>query len=121
MAESGTFIFGDPDGYAARFGDARANLTITGAGDFKARLTRLKLKHLEIFRFCESLPRIAYISLPPEWIFLSFSVGKVSPIVDGFAIRNGDIVLHARAAFMHQRSSSECRWGLISVSPKQLA
>jgi hypothetical protein len=66
MAENGTLTFSDPDGYAAGFGDAHINLTITGAGDFKARLTRLKLKDLEVYRCCESLPRLAYISLPPS-------------------------------------------------------
>src|SRR5258708_1871994 len=121
MAESGTIVYGDPDNYAVRFGDIRVNLTITGAGEFKARLTRLKLEHLEICRLRESLPRIAYISLPPEQIYLSFPAGKVSPIVDGVAIRNGDIVLASRGACMHQRSSGECQWGLISLSPEQFA
>jgi len=96
VAERGTFIFGDPDGYGAAFGDARVNLTITGAGDFKAGLTRLKLKHLEICRFRESLPRIAHISLLPKRIFLSFLVGKAPPIfLNGFAIRDGDIICAA--------------------------
>ena len=121
MAESSTIVYGDPDDYAARFGDIHVNLTITGAGEFKARLTRLKLEHLEICGLRESLPRIAYISLPPEQIYLSFPAGKVSPIVDGVAIRNGDIVLAGRGACMHQRSSGECQWGLISLSPERFA
>ena len=121
MAEGGTFTFGDPDGYAAGFGDVRFNLTITGAGDFKARMTRLKLHHLEFYRCCEDLPRIAYIALPPGQIFLSFPVGKVSSIFNGFALRGGDVVLHGRAARMHQRSGGKCQWGLISLSPEQLA
>jgi len=121
MAEGGTIVYGDPDDYAATFGDIRANLTITGAGEFKARLTRLKLEHLEICGLRESLPRIAYISLPPEQIYLSFPVGKVSPMVDGVAIRNRDIVFASRGACMHQRSGGECQWGLISLSPEQFA
>ncbi|WP_375788407.1 helix-turn-helix domain-containing protein [Bradyrhizobium sp. Pha-3] len=121
MAENGTLSFSDPDGYAAGFGDARVNLTITGAGDFKARLTRLKLTDLEIYRCCESLPRIAYISLPPEQMFLSFPVGTVSLISDGFALRNDDIVLHGRGQRTHQRSNEACQWGLISLSPEQFA
>jgi AraC-like DNA-binding protein len=121
MAEGGTFVFSDPDAYAAGSGDARVNLTVTGAGDFRARLTRLKLTHLEIFRFRESLPRIAYISLPPEPIYLSFPVGKTAPIFDGFALRSGDMVLHSRGERMHQRSSGDCQWGMISASPEQLA
>jgi AraC-like DNA-binding protein len=121
MAENGTLTFSDPDGYAAGFGDARVNLTITGAGDFKARLTRLKLKDLDIYRSYESLPRIAYISLPPEQIFLSFPLGTVSLISDGFALRNDDIVLHGRGGRTHQQSKSACQWGLISLSPEQFA
>jgi AraC-like DNA-binding protein len=121
MAESGTLTFSDPDGYAAGFSDARINLTITGAGDFKARLTRLKLKDLKIYRCCESLPRIAYISLPPGLTFLSFPVGAVSLISDGFALRSDDIVLHGRGERTHQRSNGACQWGLISLSPEQFA
>jgi AraC-like DNA-binding protein len=119
MAESGTLTFSDPDGYAAGFGDARIDLTITGAGDFKAGLTRLKLKDLNIYRCCESLPRIAYISLPPEQMFLSFPIGAVSLISDGFALRNGHIILHGRGERTHQQSNGACQWGLISLSPEQ--
>jgi AraC-like DNA-binding protein len=121
MAENGTLTFSDPDGYAAEFGDARIDLTITGAGDFKARLTRLKLKDLEIYRCCESLPRIACISLAPELTFLSFPIDAVSLISDGFALRNGHIILHGRGERTHQRSSGACQWGLISLSPEQFA
>jgi AraC-like DNA-binding protein len=121
MAESGTLTFSDPDGYAAGFNDARINLTITGAGDFKAQLTRLKLKDLKIYRCRESLPRIAYISLPPEQMFLSFPVGAASLISDGFALRNGHIILHGRGERTHQRSNGACQWGLISLSPEKFA
>jgi hypothetical protein len=79
MSERGTQTFGDPVGYAAAFGDARVDLTIMGAGDFTARLTRLKLRHLEVYWCRESLPRIAYISLPPERVVLSFPIGGHLP------------------------------------------
>jgi AraC-like DNA-binding protein len=121
MAESGTLTFGDPDSYAAGFGDARINLTITGAGDFSARLTGLKLRDLKIYRCCESLPRIAFISLPREQIFLSFAVGPQSLISDGSALRNDRMVLHGRGERTHQRSIGACQWGLISLSPEQFA
>jgi AraC-like DNA-binding protein len=120
MAEAGILTFGDPDAYAAAFSDARVKLTITGAGDFKARLTRLKLEHLEIHQYCESLPRIAYISLLPERIFLSFPVGTASLTCCGFALRNRDMVFHSRGEHVHQHSDGECRWGLISLAPEQL-
>src|SRR5262249_17965505 len=98
MAENGTFKFSDPDSYAGAFGGPRINLTVTGAGDFRARLSRLNLKHLEICRFRESVPRIAYISLPTERIFVSFSLGKAPPLFNGFTIQDGNIILHGRGA-----------------------
>jgi AraC-like DNA-binding protein len=121
MAEAATLKFSDPDGYAAAFGDVRIKLTITGAGDFKAQLTRLKLKHLEIYRCSESLPRIAYISLPARPVFLSFPVGKASCTFDGIVLRNGDMVFHSSVERMHQRSSGACQWGLMSLSADHLA
>ncbi|MCK1448822.1 AraC family transcriptional regulator [Bradyrhizobium sp. 2] len=119
MVESGTRTFSDADRYAGGFGDARINLTITGAGDFEARLTRLKLKHLEVCWYCESLPCIAYLSLPLGQILLSFPLGTTSLVSDGFALRNGDMVLHGRGGSTHQRSKGACQWGLISISPQQ--
>jgi AraC-like DNA-binding protein len=79
------------------------------------------LKDLEVYRCCESLPRIAYISLPPQQMFLSFPVGAASLIFDGFALRNDDIVSHGRGKRTHQRSNGACQWGLISLSPDQFA
>ena len=119
MAESGTLTFSNADGYTAALGDARINLTITGAGDFEARLIRLKLNQLEACRCYESLPRIAYISLPPERMFLSFPLGTTSLVSSGFALRNGDMVLHGRGESTHQRSEDACQWGLISLSTEQ--
>jgi AraC-like DNA-binding protein len=121
MSERGTQTFGDPEGYAAAFGDARVNLTIMGGGDFTARLTRLKLQHLEVYWCRESLPRIAYISLPPERVVLSFPIGRASPLFGGSALRNGNIVLHSRGERMHQRSNGVCQWGMMLFSAKQLA
>src|SRR5690349_13641897 len=116
MTEGDTFRFSDPHGYAVAFGDTRFILTITGAGDFKARLIRLKLDHLEAYWCSEDLPRIAYISLPSERIFLSFPIGTASLLCEGVALQNGDFVLHGRGQRMHQRSHRACQWGLISLS-----
>jgi AraC-like DNA-binding protein len=121
MAEGGTFKFSDPDGYAAAFGDACVNLTITGSGDFTARLTRLKLRHLEVYWCRESLPRIAYLSFPAARMMLSFPLGSASLVSGGLGFRNGDIVFHSRGERVHQRSNGVSQWGLMSVSAEQLA
>ena len=121
MAERDTHTYSNPDDYAAAFGDARVNLTITGAGDFAARLTRLKLQHLEVYSCRESLPRIAYISLPPNRTVLSFPVGTTSLIFGGVSLRNGDMLFHSRGERVHQRSKGVSQWGFISLSPEQFA
>lgn len=122
MAEGGTLTFGDPDSYAAGLGGGvRLNLIITGAGGFRARLTWLRLQHLEIHRYREDLPRIAYISLPPERIFLSFPLGTTALVLDGFALHNDNMTLHSRGEHLHQRSQGKCQWALISLSSDQLA
>ncbi|MCP3467505.1 helix-turn-helix transcriptional regulator [Bradyrhizobium sp. CCGUVB23] len=117
MAETCILTFGDPDSYSAGFADACINLTITGAGDFKARLTRLKLKDLEVSLCCENLPRFACVSLPTERTFLSFPVDADSLISDGFTLRSGDVVLHGRGRPTHQQTNGACQWGLIALSP----
>jgi len=119
MAKSRTLLFSNADGYAAEFGDARIILTITGSGDFNARLTRLTLDHLAQCRCYESLPRIAYISLPPEQISLSFPIGRTPLVSDGLVLRNGDMVLHGRGESIHQRSHGACHWGLMALSAEQ--
>jgi AraC-like DNA-binding protein len=116
MAESRTLTFSDADSYAAGFGDARMILTITGSGDFSARLTQLTLEHLALYRCCESLPRIAHISLPPEQISLSFPIGTTSLVSDGLILRSGAMVLHGSGESIYQRSDGTCHWGLIALS-----
>jgi AraC-like DNA-binding protein len=120
MAEGGTLSFSDPDAYTAAFGDIQFNLTLTGAGDFKAKLTRQRLKDLQLYLCCESLPRIAYFVLPPQRIFLSFPLDRTSLVSDGSSLKGGDTVLHGSQR-THQRSKGACRWGLISLPRAQFA
>jgi len=121
MAKGCSFTFDDPDGYADAIEKAAVKLTITGAGDFSAQLVRLELKQLVIYRLREHLPRIGYISLPSDKIFVSFPAGPGSLVLDGFVLRRGDIVFHSPGQHVHQRCDGECQWGLISLSPEQLA
>lgn len=121
MAEGHTFTFSDPDAYAAAFGDIRVGLTVTGPGDFKARLTRLNLQYLTMYWCCESLPRIAYLSLPADRAVLSFPVGSSSIVFGGSTLRSGDMFFHSCAERVHQRCDGGCQWGLISLSAEQFA
>lgn len=121
MADGGTLAFTDPDGYAAAIGDARLDLTITGAGDFRAQLTWLQLQHLKIYRCSENLPRIGYLSLSPKLTFLSFPIKATSAIFSGFSVQNGDIIFCSPGGRVHQRLNGACQWGLIVLSAQHFA
>jgi AraC-like DNA-binding protein len=121
MADGGTLSFTDPDRYASAIDDARLKVTITGAGDFKAQLTWLTLQHLKIYRCCESLSRIGYISLSPRQTFLSFPIKATSAIFSGFSVQNGDIIFYSPGERAHQRFNGACQWGLIALSAQYFA
>jgi AraC-like DNA-binding protein len=121
MAENGTAMFANPDDYQAGIGDAHVSLIVTGGGDFKARLTWLNMRRFHVLCGCENLPRIAFISLSPAQVFVSFPANAGAPFTyDGFGLKFGDVVFHSRGERMHQRTSGESQWGLISLPPEQL-
>ncbi len=49
------------------------NLVFSTPGTFTARLTSVSMLHLKLFSVQESLPRIAYVSLPAKSINLAFA------------------------------------------------
>jgi AraC-like DNA-binding protein len=118
---SGTATFANPDDYQAGILGASLNLTVAG-GDFKARLTWLNLHRLHVLRGRENVPRIAYMSLAPARVFVSFpaSAGP-SSTYGGAELRFGDLVLHSRGERLHHRTAGASEWGLISLPPDQLA
>jgi AraC-like DNA-binding protein len=122
MAENGTASFANPDDYQAGIGDACVNLIVTNGGDFNARLTWLNLRRLHVLRVSENLPRIAFISLSPAQVFVSFPASEGPPLTySGLGLQFGDVVFHSRGERMHQRTNGKSQWGLISLPPEQLA
>jgi AraC-like DNA-binding protein len=121
MAECGTATFTNPDDYRSGIGDAKVNLVLTGRGDFKARLTWLKLRHLHVLRGRENIPRIAYVALLPARAFVSFSLGcGANATWNGIALRPGDVVFHARGERSHVWTKGASYWGLVSLPVGQL-
>jgi AraC-like DNA-binding protein len=119
---NGTATFDNPDDYQAGIGDASVNLTVTGGGDFNARLTWLNLRRLHVLCASENRPRIAFFSLSPGQVFVSFPTSARPPLAyGGLGLQFGDVVFHSRGERMHQRTNTESQWGLISVPPEQLA
>lgn len=120
MPDNGTSTFSNPDDYQAGIEGARVNLIITRGADFKARITWLKLHDLQLLRACENLPRIAYISLPPERVFVLFPVSGSASLWAGRELRIGNIAFHSGGGRAHHRTTGPSQWGLLSLPPDQL-
>jgi AraC-like DNA-binding protein len=120
-AVSGTATFDNPADYQAAIGSACIKLTLTGGGDFKARLTWLNLHYLRVVRGREMLPRIAYISLPPDRAIFSFPTSTTTATWSGLELRYGDILFRGRGQRTHQWTAGKSQWGLISLPQEQFA
>jgi|GraSoi2013_100cm_1033763.scaffolds.fasta_scaffold00440_10 AraC-like DNA-binding protein len=120
MAANGTATFNNPADYQAAIDGASVNLTLTGGGDFEARLTWLSLRYLRAVRGCENLPRIAYISLPPERVAFLFPTSAAPAIWNGLELQFGDILFRGCGERTHHWTIGESKWGLLSLPLEQL-
>jgi len=122
MIGCGTATFTDSDEYRVRIPGANVNLVFAGSGQFKAHLTWVNLRRLNLVRIEESLPRVAFLAFAPCPIFVSFPIVNHLPALWGGAeIRPREIVVHSLGDRIHQRTGGPCRWGMISLAPKDLA
>jgi AraC-like DNA-binding protein len=121
MVASGTATFDNPADYQAAIDGASIKLTLTGSGDFKARLTWLNLCYLRGVRGRENLPRIAYISLPADRVIFSFPTSTTPATWSGLELRYGNILFRGRGQRTHHWTAGESQWGLISLPPEQFA
>ncbi len=122
MPQSSTGSFNDADEYTASLADIFAELIVTSPGAFIASANRTTLQHLHLLQAKELLSRVAYVTLPPELVFISFSADPALPLVwRGIALEPGGIMFHARGERLHQRTDGPSCWGLISLLPASLA
>ena len=122
MTEVGTATFNDSDEYQAGIGSASVSLVLTGRGDFKARLTWLKFRHLQALCGRENVSRIACVSLLPGRVFASLCLKSEAPTTwSGVELRPGDVVFHSLGERTHQRTKGVNHWGMISLPPERLA
>jgi len=96
MAENGTAMFANPDDYQAGIGDAHVSL-ISPAVETSRHADLAEPARFPLLCGCENLPRIAFISLLPAQVFVSFPANAGAPLTyDGFGLKFGDVVFHSR-------------------------
>jgi AraC-like DNA-binding protein len=122
ISGSGTYSFSDPCDYQASFRDVFATFTLSCGGVFAASQHRATLNHLRLLQAQESQARVAYVMLPTDSVFISFSWDPALPLIwRGLRLEPGEIILHGRGERMHQRSLGPSCWGLIWLPPASLA
>jgi AraC-like DNA-binding protein len=120
MPTSGSVIFSDADDYQAKLGEAFDFLVVPRRG-FYARLTQVELPHLHLLRAQEALPHVAYVSLPPEYAFVTFLTRRGAPLVcDGVDLAFGQMMFHSHGEHFHQRTTEASQWGFVSLTPASL-
>ena len=117
MPSSSVRTFTDPDEYGERIRGTRVELTVTGRGQFRARLVRIDLHDLWMQRYSEDLPRIAYSPKVSGRNVISFRTQSgPSLLFAGIETQVSRIIRHAGDANgFYQSSSGSAHFGTISL------
>jgi AraC-like DNA-binding protein len=119
MPGGATGRFTDPEDYVANLRGMAVELVVTHPGRFDGRLTSAQLPHIDLLCAQESLPRIAYISLRPPSLFVTFLMQPGPPLlINGVALQHGEIAFHASGEHFHQRTTGTACWGLLAIAPQ---
>jgi len=121
MPGGGTCTFFEPDHYEASLRQAQIELVTVPRGEFKARLTRADLHHLQVLRCEENPPRVGYLHLTQPLSFVTFSSHSGSlPVWRGTELQPDDIMFHSRGERLHQCTPGSFVWNVIAADPAQL-
>jgi len=121
MTGFGAKTFTDPDDYRAHLAGIELGLVVTGRPPFEAQLSWVDMNCLRLLAVEENAPRVAFISLPPALLAISFSLAREDTLIsNGLGVHRGSLVLHAPGERFHQRATGAVRWGLIAISPQDL-
>src|SRR5207248_6149847 len=123
MPGSRASVFGEAENFeAALSADGVAGLLVTGHGQFRARLTQVELDRLRLTAVEESQQRIAFVTVPPGTILVSFPIEEgPSPVWGVTEVRTGEMITFGRGQRLHSRTLGASRWGAIQVPDQQLA
>src|SRR6516165_7919027 len=123
MPGSRASVFGEAEDFqAALSADRVAGLLVTGRGQFRARLTQVRLDGWRLAAVEEALSRIAFVAVPAGMVLVSFSIdGGPSPVWGGIEVRTGEILTLGPDQRVHAKTLGSAHWGAIQVPDQQLA
>src|SRR3954470_16021983 len=118
-----TAVFGKPEGLQAALSeDGVSALTITGEGQFRARLTRVILSEIALLAAEEELPRSAFVVIPDDTVMIALPIDRGPwPIWAGIEMNASQILTLGPGERLHVRTRGFCRWGTIRLAANQLS
>lgn len=122
-ATSRTLTFNDPDSYGQTVRSTRAEIVVTGRGNFNATLTKIDFQSLWIQRGQDSLPRIICHKVDPSRspIYFLSSFNQANTNESGTELVPGDIVFLSPEVTHHSHTTGASAWGAMSLTPDDLA
>ena len=122
MPSSAVRTFTDPDDYAEMIRGGIVELTVTGRGDFSAKLTRIGLHRLWLQRFSENLPRIVHAAHTPGRAMVQFQIAPGPSLsLAGLELGPTTVLRHSVGDDYHHVSSGPASFGAMSLPVEELA
>src|SRR6516164_2953755 len=111
MPGSRASVFGEAEDFQAALStDGVAGLLVTGRGQFRARLTQVRLDGWRLAAVGEEQSRIAFVAVPASMVLVSFPIGGgPSPVWAGSEIRTGEMITLGAGQRLHARTLGPCR------------
>jgi AraC-like DNA-binding protein len=122
MPGSVTSVFSEAEDFEVALREEGClGLLITGRGQFRARLTQVRLHRLRLSAAEEQLSRIAFVAVPADLILVSLPIGdRPTPIWGGIRMRAGEIMTLGPGQRVHARADGPSRWGSIWLPAQDL-
>jgi AraC-like DNA-binding protein len=116
MSSSAVRRFSDPDEYAAAIWTTNAELTVTGRGQFTAKLIQIDLHRLWIQWSFDNLPRISHsINIAGRAVVSFRTQPGPSLLTNGLEMHPTRIVRHSEGQSYYRRSSGLAAYGSMSL------
>ena len=121
MSLSAVQTFSDPDEYAAAIRAANTEFTLTGRGQFTAKVIRIDLHRLWMQRASDNLPRISHPTNIAGRAVVSFRTQPgPSLLTDGLEMQPTDIVRHSEGQSYYRRSSGRAAYASMSLPVEEM-
>ena len=122
MARSAVHTFTDPDEYAEVFPATRAELTITGRGQFIANATRIDLHRLWMLGYSDNLPRVKHSTNITGRTIIAFRTQPGPGLFsNGTEMHSGNIKLLGPGQSDTSRSTGLTSTGVMSLPVEDMA